>query len=89
MRIDYDKSNGELEIKLRKKWNDNFRIHDLSESINDHINNKTIDDRKSLVDKYSIRKINDISYTIDLNNGVTIKINKTGDYNMFSSYNDI
>lgn len=89
MRIDYDKSNGELEIKLRKKWNDNFRIHDLSESINDHINNKTIDDRKSLVDKYSIRKIDDISYTIDLSNGVTIKISKTGDYNMFSSYNDI
>ncbi len=93
MSVDYDKSTGELEIKRRKKWNDNFRIHDFIESVNSHINSKTNDDRKTLIDKYSITQNGDESYIITINsqkdNEIKVKITKNDKYNMFSSYNTI
>ena len=80
-----DWETGEIQLKVKKKYFNNAQLYKLRKSINSEINNKSLEKRKELQDKYQLNiseglstnyqvQVGDLNIVLEVPNGLQAKI---------------
>lgn len=80
-----DWETGEIQLKVKKKYFNNAQLYKLRKSINSEINNKSLEKRKELQDKYQLNiseglstnyqvQVGDLNVVLEVPNGLQAKI---------------
>lgn len=80
-----DWETGEIQLKVKKKYFNNAQLYKLRKSINSEINNKSLEKRKELQDKYQLNvfegvstnyqvQVGDMNVVLEVPNGLQAKV---------------